>query len=151
MSKGVIGGVEFLMPFEFGRTYVAMSLLLGYYSGKGDAFIDEDSKVYLSYGEFRLDGTRYTGDITVKGPYVALRGSYLMNERLTLTAGLKYEIYEYKYVSFEINNKYNGSISDVIQNRIQMALLGDYIFDRIEVREKIKTVDFSATYRLPFR
>jgi hypothetical protein len=51
-------------------------------------------------------------------------------------------------MSFERNDK----CDDIIQNRIQVAIFGDYIIDPTKVWGMTRTVDFLGTYRsLPMR
>jgi hypothetical protein len=129
-----------------------MSFVLGYYSGRGDASVDENKISYLTYGKFQLDGMLYKGAITVKGPYFRVSAGYPVNERLTLNAGFKYEIYTYRLTDLEVINKFNF---DLYPARL-MALLRVAAFfqpkpDLLQAKEIIRTVDFSATYRLPLR
>lgn len=150
-TEGVIGGLEVLMPYRIGRTYVGLSFLFGYASGKGDGFFQDEKIAYASYGKVAVDSVRHYGDISVKGPYVGLRGTYLINERLSLVGGFRYEIYRYQFTTFDLSNNYEQDLSSLIRTRAEIAGMSGYITERSQTVEMIKTLDFAATYRLPIR
>ncbi len=150
-TGGVIGGLEIFMPYRVGRTYIGLSFLFGYTSGKGDGFFESESLAYASFGQVIADRVRYDGDISVKGPYFGLRGTYLINERLFLQAGFRYEIYRYQFTTFTVTNEYEEDLASVIQSSAEIAAASSHITERSRTLEMIKTIDFGATYRLPLR
>jgi hypothetical protein len=95
----------------------------------------------------------YKGPITVKGPYFRLSAGYPVNERLTLNAGFKYEIYTYRLTDLEVINKFNFDRDPVrlIESRLRVASFFQLKPDLLQAKEIIRTVDLSATYRLPLR